>query len=503
MTPSASKSVIDKNLRNAAIRARTMEIRQTRYNMKYVMLCCTVAAFGGLLLGYDSSIISGAIEPLSEHFRLSPAETGWAVSNILLGSLVGCFLAPKLSDKLGRKKSLAITALIFTLSVAGTAVAHNFTVFVAARMLGGLAIGLASVISPIYLAELSPSKFRGRTTALYSVCCVGGQSVVLLTNYYIHQSMLPEAMVDIGWRYILATALVPCALFILFVIFIPESPRWNVLKGRDKSALDTLTKISNGKHAQTVFNEIKSSLPQNASQTHTTRFRLNKTAVPLLIVGIGLAVGNQISGINVIQYFGPSLLKNVFPDAGSALLQTFWLSVCQFVGVLIGMSLIDRVGRRKLLLMGAIASCVFLTYSFVAFYYHLPGMLAVIGLFAYMIFFGITWGQIVWTVLGELFPTEIRAVCVGISICMMSVANFIISTTFPIMNSNPWLLEIFHGGFPLLLFAVFSLGMYFFTFRYLPETAGVSLEKIQHLVLEKFHVNAPANNVSVSKVEYM
>ncbi|QPG27134.1 sugar porter family MFS transporter [Pantoea sp. SM3640] len=466
-----------------------METRQKRYNMKYVMLCCTVAAFGGLLMGYDSSIISGAIEPLSDYFQLTPAETGWAVSNILLGSLVGCFIAPKLSDKFGRKKSLAITALLFTASVVGTAIAHNFFTFVAFRILGGLAIGLASVISPIYLAELSPSKYRGRTSALYAVCCVGGQSVVLLTNYFINKSMLPEVMVDTGWRYILATALVPCALFIFFIAFIPESPRWNVLKGKDKEALDTLSKISDPAHARTVFNEIKHSFSDEAATRHKSRFRLNKTTVPLLIIGIGLAVGNQISGINVIQYFGPTLLKNVSGSTDSALLQTFWLSVCQFVGVLMGMALIDKVGRRKLLLLGAITSAVFLAYTFIAFYYRLPGLLAVVGLFAYMVFFGMTWGQIVWTVLGELFPTEIRSICVGISICAMSMANFVISTTFPILNSSAFLLEIFHGGFPLLLFALFSLAMYFFTFRYLPETAGMPLEKIHARVLEKFNID--------------
>jgi len=466
-----------------------METRQKRYNMKYVMLCCTVAAFGGLLMGYDSSIISGAIEPLSDYFQLTPAETGWAVSNILLGSLVGCFIAPKLSDKFGRKKSLAITALLFTASVVGTAIAHNFFTFVAFRILGGLAIGLASVISPIYLAELSPSKYRGRTSALYAVCCVGGQSVVLLTNYFINKSMLPEVMVDTGWRYILATALVPCALFIFFIAFIPESPRWNVLKGKDKEALDTLSKISDPIHARTVFNEIKHSFSDEAATRHKSRFRLNKTTVPLLIIGIGLAVGNQISGINVIQYFGPTLLKNVSGSTDSALLQTFWLSVCQFAGVLMGMALIDKVGRRKLLLLGAITSAIFLAYTFIAFYYRLPGLLAVVGLFAYMVFFGMTWGQIVWTVLGELFPTEIRSICVGISICAMSMANFVISTTFPILNSNAFLLEIFHGGFPLLLFALFSLAMYFFTFRYLPETAGMPLEKIHTRVLEKFNID--------------
>jgi len=467
-----------------------MDTRQKRYNMKYVILCCTVAAFGGLLMGYDSSIISGAIEPLSEYFQLTPAETGWAVSNILLGSLVGCFIAPRLSDKLGRKKSLAITALLFTVSVIGTAIAHNFTVFVLFRIIGGLAIGLASVISPIYLAELSPSKFRGRTTALYAVCCVGGQSVVLLTNYFITKSTLPEVMINMGWRYILATALVPCALFIFFIAFIPESPRWNVLKGKYDEALDTLTKISNREHAESVFNEIKHSFSDKTAHQHKSRLRLDKTTIPLLIIGIGLAVGNQISGINVIQYFGPTLLKNVAGSTDSALLQTFWLSICQFIGVLAGMMVIDKIGRRKLLLLGAITSCICLAYSFIAFYYHLPGMLAVLGLFAYMIFFGMTWGQIVWTVLGEIFPTEIRSICVGISICAMSLANFVISSTFPIMNSSPMLLDLFHGGFPLLLFAIFSLGMYFFTFRYLPETAGVSLEKIHGLVLEKFNVEA-------------
>ena len=181
-------------------------------------------------------------------------------------------------------------------------------------------------------------------------------------------------------------------------------------------------------------------------------------------------------------------LKNVAGSTDSALLQTFWLSVCQFTGVLIGMAVTDKLGRRNLLLMGAITSAIFLAYTFVAFYYRFSGLLAVVGLFAYMVFFSMTWGQIVWTVLGELFPTEVRSICVGISICAMSMANFVISTTFPVLNSNAYLVDVFHGGFPLLLFAIFSLGMYFFTFRYLPETGGVSLEKVHARVLEKFNI---------------
>ena len=465
-----------------------MDQPKRHYNLVYLMLCCTVAAFGGLLMGYDSSIISGAIEPLSQYFQLTPAETGWAVSNIQIASLIGCFIAPKISDKLGRKKSLVITAILFAVSVVGTSLAPSFIVFIIFRMVAGLAIGLASVISPIYLAELSPSKYRGRTTALYSICCVGGQSVVLLTNYFITNAIDHPQMIESGWRLILSSAIVPCVLLLIFIAFIPESPRWSVFRGADSDALKTLTRISNADHARSVYSEIKKSL--HTSDTSKKRsFTLNKRTIPLLIIGIGLAVGNQLSGINVIQYFGPTLLKNVTGSNSNALFITFLLSISQFVGVVIGMMLLDRVGRRKLLLLGALASAMCLAYSFVAFYLQFTGPAAVIGLFGFMLFFGITWGQIVWTVLGEIFPTDIRAICVGISICMMSFSNFAISSVFPVLNSNKYLLDIFHGGFPLLLFSVFSLGMFFFTWRYVPETAGVSLEKIEDIVLQRFYRN--------------
>lgn len=355
-------------------------------------------------------------------------------------------------------------------------------------MVAGLAIGLASVISPIYLAELSPSKYRGRTTALYSICCVGGQSIVLLTNYFITNAIDHPQMVESGWRLILSSAIVPCILLLIFVAFIPESPRWSVLRGADTQALDTLTRISNANHAQSVYREIKDSL-HTMESTKKIKLRLDKRTIPLLIIGIGLAVGNQLSGINIIQYYGPTLLKSVTGSNSSALFITFLLSISQFVGVVIGMMLLDRIGRRKLLLFGALASSIFLAYSFIAFYLQFTGPAAVIGLFGFMLFFGITWGQIVWTVLGEIFPTDIRSICVGISICMMSFSNFAISSTFPVLNSNAYLLNVFHGGFPLLLFSVFSLGMFFFTWRYVPETAGISLEKIEDIVMQRFYRN--------------
>ncbi|MGA8119841.1 sugar porter family MFS transporter [Rouxiella badensis] len=464
-----------------------MATNKTHYNLVYLMLCCTVAAFGGLLMGYDSSIISGAIEPLSTYFQLGPAETGWAVSCIQVSSLIGCLVAPKISDHFGRKRSLCVTAIIFAVSIVGTALAHNFTVFILFRLIGGLAIGLACVISPIYLAELSPSRYRGRTTALYSICCVGGQSVVMLTNFFISKSMTSAVLVDTGWRLILSSALVPCIALLVFISFIPESPRWSVFKGRDKEALTTLGKISNLEHAKTVFGEIKDSIKTDIHSTVKAKFTLNKKTFPLLIIGIGLALGNQLSGVNVIQYFGPTLMKNISSDNNTAMFLAFVLAFAQFLGVVVGMFLLDKVGRRKLLLWGALASTVCLAYSFAAFYLRFAGVYSVLGLFAFMFLFGITWGQVIWTVLGEIFPMEIRSICVGISVCSLSVANFAVSTTFPIMNSNPYLQQVFHGGFPLLLFSGFSLLMFLFTYRYVPETANVPLERIEAIVLRKYY----------------
>jgi len=179
-----------------------------KHNMAYVMAICAVAALGGLLFGYDSSVISGAIEPISHHYQLSPAETGWAVSNVIIGCVIGCLVAGKLADRYGRKKMLIVTAILFVVSVAGTALAPDFTTFVVFRIIGGLGIGLASVISPIYIAEVAPKDYRGRAMTMHMICCVGGQVLVLLTNYLIAKNADPEWLNAYGWRWMLGAAVV-------------------------------------------------------------------------------------------------------------------------------------------------------------------------------------------------------------------------------------------------------------------------------------------------------
>lgn len=464
-----------------------MSASRSRHNVAYVMCICYVAALGGLMLGYDSSVISGAIEPLSLHFKLTPAETGWAVSNVIIGCVVGCLIAGHIADCYGRKKTLLITALLFVTSVVGTSLAPNFEIFVLFRIIGGLGIGMASVVSPVYIAEIAPKDYRGRAMTMHMVCCVGGQVLVLLTNYLIAKDADTEWLNNYGWRWMLGSALVPCMLFFIFISFIPESPRWNVMVGYDDRAFETLTRISSEKHAKNVLREIKNSL-RSGSQLNQKKeqLRFDKRTLVFLVIGVGLALFNQLTGINIIQYFGPSLLKNVTGSIEDAMFMTIWLAVMQFIGVMIGMSLIDRVGRTLLLSVGSWASALCLIYTFIAFYTSLKGIASVIGLFGFMVIFGATWAQVVWTVIGEIFPNRLRAAGMGFSISAMWIANFLVSQSFPMMNENRWLTVHFGGGFPLLIFAVCCLLSWCFVRRYVPETKGVSLEKMEHLVLDRF-----------------
>ncbi|MCY9876907.1 sugar porter family MFS transporter [Vibrio natriegens] len=458
----------------------------TGHNITYVMYICLVAALGGLLLGFDSSVISGAIEPLSDYYQLTPASTGWAVSNVIIGCVVGCFSAGMIADKYGRKKTLIVTAILFTVSAAGSALATDFWVFVVFRMIGGLGIGIASVISSVYIAEVAPKDIRGRAMTMNSICCVGGQVVVLITNYLIAKGASYDWLVDQGWRWMLGSEFIPCLLFLIFVGMIPESPRWNAMVGNDEGALKALTKISNAEHAKKLLAEIKESIHHDQKNHHTLeKVRFTKKNAIFLIIGIGLAVFNQLTGINVIQYFGPSLLMNVTDTMQEAMYMTIFLAALQFFGVCVGMVLIDTLGRKVLLLWGSIGSTVCLLATFLTFYFEVKGFTSVIGLFGFMFIFGVTWAQVVWAVIGEIFPNRLRAVGMGVSIATMWISNFVISQTFPMMNKSEWLNDKFHGGFPLLLFAVCCLVSWWFVKTYVPETKGVSLEKMEDLVLNR------------------
>ncbi|MGP2521635.1 sugar porter family MFS transporter [Pantoea ananatis] len=473
-----------------------MSTKEKKYNLAYVMAICTVAALGGLLQGYDTSVISGVIEPLNRHFSLTPSQTGWAVSSIVIGCVLGAWLAGKLADNYGRKKALTITVFFMLVSVAGMALATDFTMFIIFRILGGFGIGLASVVSPIYMTEVAPRDYRGRVVAMNMVFFVGGQVLVLIVNYLIAKGADETWLVTVGWRYMLGFGVIPCFLYLMFMAFIPESPRWNIMKNRDAEAMKTLTRISNPTHASNLFNEIKASFNTDSVTTSVKNVPsikgLTCNAKMFIIIASMIAVFNQFTGINVIQYFGPTLLMNVTSSMEEAMFMVTWLAALQFLGVLVGIVFVDRVGRRILLLIGSFGTFICLALTFLTFYFGIKGYASIIGLLGFMFIFGLTWSQIAWTVVGEILPNRLRAMGMGIAYASMWVSNFIISQVFPIINDNPWLREKFHGGFPLLLFSVSCLISWWFVKRYIPETKGVALEKVEELM------NARINKNSVS-----
>lgn len=480
-----------------------MSSQEKKHNLVYVIAICTVAALGGLLQGYDTSVISGVIEPLNRHFNLTPSQTGWAVSSIVIGCVLGAWLAGKLADRYGRKMALTITVFFMLASVAGMALASNFTIFIIFRILGGFGIGLASVVSPIYMTEVAPRVYRGRVVTMNMICFVGGQVLVLSVNYWIAKGTDAAWLTSMGWRYMLGFGVIPCFLFLLLASFIPESPRWNIMKGRDAEAMKTLTRISNAEHASNVFKEIKESFTTDsipaAEKNSSVTGKLSRNAKVLIFIASMIAVFNQFTGINVIQYFGPTLLLNVTGNMEEAMYMVTWLAGLQFLGVLAGMMLVDRVGRRILLLIGSSGTFVCLALTFLTFYFGVKGYASIIGLLGFMFIFGMTWAQIAWTVVGEILPNRLRAMGMGIAYAAMWGANFVISQIFPVINDNPWLREKFNGGFPLLLFSICCLVSWWFVQRFIPETKGVALEKIEDLMnarIDKTHVPVTTSDIT-------
>lgn len=460
---------------------------QRKHNTGYILRICGIAALGGILFGYDTAVISGAIEALKAYFDLSPAETGWAVSNVVIGCVVGAFAAGPLAARWGRKKALMLAALLFTVSAVGAALAPTFTWFVIYRIIGGLAVGIAATVSPMYMSEVSPKDMRGRALSMQQFAIVFGQIVIFYVNFKIASIASEAWLVEMGWRWMFASGVIPCILFCILVFVIPESPRWNVMMGRDDQALAMLTKVSNAAHAQNLLKEIKDSLQQDQQQQHR---KLNYGDVRvrfILFVGCMIAMLQQVTGVNVMMYYAPVVLKTVTENAQEALFQTIWIGVLQLVGSVIGAMLMDRMGRIPLMRYGTLGAIAGLLLTSYALYTQATGYFALFGMLFFMVFYALSWGVGAWVLVSEIFPNRMRAQGMSIAVGCMWVANFAVSQSFPMINDHPYLFSHFHGAFPMWIFAACCLFSYWFIGRYIPETKGVSLEKMEQVVLAKRH----------------
>jgi MFS transporter, SP family, arabinose:H+ symporter len=437
----------------------------------FVVKVSLVAALGGLLFGYDTAVIAGVIGYLQKRFELSPIMTGWAASSAIWGCAFGAMVAGYLSDRFGRKKVLIVTAILFIISSIGAMVPRTLGEFLVARFIGGLGIGAASMLSPLYISEIAPSKNRGRLVSLYQLAIVIGINLIYFVNLII-ASFGDEAWnVEVGWRYMLGSGTIPAVLFLVLLFIVPESPRWLVKKGKYSDALDTLEKVNGTGEGKYVLNEIKESLGQEVG---TLSDLFSKRLRPALLIGIVLALFSQITGINAIIYYAPEIFKGIGFAAESALMQTVLIGAINTVFTFVALWLIDKAGRKTLLQWGVAGMIVCLFAVGLCFHFDLTrGPWLILFILAYIACFASSLGPIPWVLISEIFPTRTRGI--AMSFCTVVLWVGVLAVT----QFTPVLLQRIGGAYTFWLFMINAIVLLWFVWKRIPETKQRTLEEIE------------------------
>lgn len=468
--------------------AKGVQSAQTKCSLLYVIFISAVAAIGGFLFGFDSGVINGTVSALGNTFNSSSVATGFNVASVLLGCALGALAAGPLADKFGRRAIMIVTALIFAISAFGSGIADSSAEFIFYRLFGGLGIGAASVLAPAYIAEVAPASLRGRLATLQQLAIVLGLFAAFLSNYLIANAAGGAEgilLLDLAaWRWMFWAELVPAGLFLIGVLFIPESPRYLVAQGKLKHAKTVFNKISND-DADTQISDVKQSLKSDKKPSIRDLFiDGSKKVHPIVWVGVALSVFQQFVGINVVFYYGSELWQAAGFDESQSLFINVLAGTTNILSTFIAIALVDKVGRKPLLLVGSIGmfiSLSALTYTFGSAGLDEAGKLALsenMGTFAlimanlFVVFFGLSWGPIVWVLLGEMFNNRIRGAALAVAASAQWIANFAITMTFPIMLGSIGLAGAY--GF-YTLSAFISV---FFVVKYIKETRGMKLESM-------------------------
>lgn len=439
-------------------------------SVAYVCLLTGVAALGGLLFGYDTAVIAGAIDYLEKHFQLTAWQKGWAVSNVLVGCMIGAAFAGMLGDRLGRKKILIVSAILFAASAIWSAIPNSLTEFVFARMLGGLAVGAASILSPLYIAEVSPPHIRGRLVSLNQIAIITGMVVIAVVNWLIASPVDDSWNVAMGWRWMLGSETLPAAIFLGCLLLVPESPRWLTKQGRQAEAMTVLTRVSGERRASAEMAEIQQAL---AMETGAFRELFRPGVRFALVMAVGLAILQQITGINAVIYYTPTIFKAANVAASQALLQTIAVNVINLFATLIAIWLVDRAGRRPLMLTTSALMGISLALLGASFHFKFAPVWIFVFTLAYIASFGVAMGPVVWVVLAEIFPTRIRGRAMGVSIVALWIACFAVSQTVPKM------FETFGQAATFWTYGVMCAVCFVYVLLLVPETKGKSLEEIE------------------------
>jgi SP family sugar porter-like MFS transporter len=447
----------------------------------YLLLITLVSAMGGLLFGYDWVVIGGAKPFYEAYFGIMdiPALQGWLMGSAILGCLVGVTVAGSIADHYGRKPLMKIAALIFILSAIGTGAVNQMEWFIAFRMIGGIAIGIASTLSPMYIAEVSPADVRGRYVAVNQFTIAFGIMAAQIVNWLIAEQVAPGEDIawswngQWGWRWMFWIVTVPAALFFVTAFFIPESPRWLTLHGREEEAERVLSNIGGTEHAKKELDEIKA-LAKSNTQKINYRVLLKGATPKILLIGVVIAVFQQLCGINVIFNYA----QEVFAAAGYGISDTLFniviTGVTSVLSAILGMYLVDRLGRRSMLLAGSAGLAGIYLLIGLCYYFHITGLFMLILVVAAIACYATTLGPVVWVVLSEIFPARIRGMAMAMATFSLWVACFVLTYTFPLLNNGLGVSGTFW------LYGIICVLGTIFIFAKLPETKGKSLEEIEN-----------------------
>lgn len=452
-------------------------------NLGYLVFLSVVAALGGFLFGYDTAVISGTIAQVTEQFGLDALQQGWYVGCALIGSIIGVLFAGILSDKFGRKSTMILSAILFSTSAIGCAVSTDFNQLVIYRIIGGVGIGVVSIISPLYISEVAVAQYRGRLVSLYQLAVTIGFLGAYLVNYQLLGYSMSNPDVSTGWwnlvfvsevwRGMLGMETLPAIMFFIIIFFIPESPRWLILKGKEEKATNILERIyTSSKEALFQLTETKSVLSSESKSEW--KLLLQPGIRKAVIIGVCIAVLGQFMGVNAVLYYGPSIFENAGLSGGDSLFYQVLVGLVNTLTTVLALVIIDKVGRKKLVYYGVSGMVISLILIATYFIYGESWGISSIFLLIFFLFYvfccAVSICAVVFVLLSEMYPTRVRGLA-------MSIAGF--AGTYLIGQLTPWMLQNLTPAGTFILFAIMCVPYMLIVWKLVPETTGKSLEEIE------------------------
>jgi len=463
-------------------------------NTKYLVKLTLVATLGGLLFGYDTAVISGTVSSLESFFVLpfgleetaANARLGFVVSSALIGCIIGGISGGIISKKLGRKNGLILAAILFLFSAIGSSMPEMFVkpigegdhtfmyTFIVYRIIGGIGVGLASMLSPLYIAEIAPAKSRGKLVSMNQFAIIFGMLVVYFVNYYIAKQGDDSWLNTIGWRWMFASETIPATLFLIMLFFVPDTPRSLVLKSQPEKALDVLIKVNGVEEGKKILADIQNTVVSHSGKLFSYGFAV-------IVIGLLLSIFQQFVGINVVLYYAPEIFKSMGSGTDTALLQTIIVGAVNLLFTVLAIMTVDKFGRKPLMIIGALGMAISMFALGTSFFMESVGVGALVFMLLYVASFAMSWGPVCWVLLSEIFPNKIRGRALAVAVAAQWISNYIVSWTFPMMDKNTYLVETFNHGFAYWIYGVMGVLAMVFVWKFVPETKGKTLEEIENI----------------------